>query len=185
MQRYFRGLTELKVFCFVLFFFSSKYYLACLQFILSFRRWIYIRMEHKKQSLEFWNHSERVDGNLPAEVNYKPRVMFARPCLSRDTMRAHKEFRRTCKLALWYHDFDNKFWFERMYKSWKFMTETSYLSYHLTLIAVFWGRIFHRSLGSTILHFETFEGHTILFCQSSRLEKKSCPMVLLIQLDLR
>ena len=89
-------------FLFSFVFFSSKYYLACLQFILSFRRWIYIRMEHKKQSLEFWNHSERVDGNLPAEVNYyKPRVMFARPCLSRDTMRAHKEFRRTCKLALW------------------------------------------------------------------------------------
>ena len=58
-----------------------------------------------------------------------------------------------------------------MYKSWKFTTETSYLSYHLTLIAVFWGRIFHRSLGSTILHFETFEVHIILFCQSSRLAK--------------
>ena len=82
---------------FVLFFvFSSNYYLVCLQFILSFRRWTYIGMEQKKQSLEFWNHSERVDGNLPAEVNYKPRVMFAWPYLSRDTMRGHKEFRRTC-----------------------------------------------------------------------------------------
>ena len=43
----------------------------------------------KKQSWEFWNHSERVDGNLPAEVNCKPYVTYAEPCLRRDTMMAY------------------------------------------------------------------------------------------------
>ena len=43
-------------------------------------------MEQKKTVLRFWNHSKRVDRNLAAEVNRKPCVMYARPCLRRRTL---------------------------------------------------------------------------------------------------
>ena len=56
-------------------FFLSKYYLAYLLFILNFKRCISTGMEQKKQ--EFLNHSDRVDGNLPAKISCKPWVNYA------------------------------------------------------------------------------------------------------------
>ena len=56
-------------------FFLSKYYLAYLLFILSFKRCISTGMEQKKQ--EFLNHSDRVDGSLPAKMSCKPWVNYA------------------------------------------------------------------------------------------------------------
>ena len=68
------------------FFFFSKYYIAYLLFILSFKNCVSIGMELKMnlESLKPLGYGRRV----PAEVNCKPCVMYARPCLCQENMMA-------------------------------------------------------------------------------------------------